>query len=72
MCIGNDEANPLCDECFAKLKYMKKGEEFEPCSFVVAAKLRGSWVSVPSRNFHHAIPLFKSFGSILVANALAT
>ncbi len=31
MCIGADEVNPLCDECFAKLKYLKNGEEFEPC-----------------------------------------
>ena len=28
MCLHQDEYNPLCDDCFAKLKYLPAGEEF--------------------------------------------
>ena len=28
MCLSADETNPLCDECFAKLK---SGKKFEMC-----------------------------------------
>jgi hypothetical protein len=31
MCIGADEVNPLCDECFTKKKNLKPGEELELC-----------------------------------------
>ena len=31
MCLGAADVNPLCDECFAKEKNLKHGEEFEPC-----------------------------------------
>lgn len=31
MCLSADEVNPLCDECFAKLKHLAKDKEFEPC-----------------------------------------
>ena len=31
MCIGADEVNPLCDECFTKEKNLKPGEELELC-----------------------------------------
>ena len=28
MCLSADETNPLCDDCFAKLKYLPAGKEF--------------------------------------------
>ena len=28
MCLHQDEYNPLCDECFAKLKHLPAGKEF--------------------------------------------
>ncbi len=28
MCLSADETNPLCDECFAKLKHLPAGKEF--------------------------------------------
>jgi len=31
MCIGADEVNPLCDECFTKEKNLQPGEELELC-----------------------------------------
>ena len=30
MCLAADEVNPLCDECFAKYKYLST-DKFEPC-----------------------------------------
>ena len=31
MCLSADEINPLCDECFARLKEYKGEDEFTPC-----------------------------------------
>jgi len=31
MCLSADDVNPLCDECFWKLKHLKENEKFEPC-----------------------------------------
>ena len=28
MCLHQDEYNPLCDDCFAKLKHLPAGKEF--------------------------------------------
>jgi len=47
------------------------GSNVRLCRSFAAMEIEGPSVVPPIRNFHHAIPANKSFGGILVANALA-